>query len=125
MDQLNQYHTPPPYHVDNSYDNTHFNQYNQPSQYDQDIGYNNYDTYNGRDYNSLDNSAPSYNTIVPPYKTRDEGGFLHEDDFNRPFAVSFWVHYFRYIPHLSLSFSRVNNTFNPLSTEYQEVSILS
>lgn len=125
MDELNQHITPPPYHVDNPYGNSHINRQQLPP-YDQDYGYNSYDN----NYNSRVNPADPdngegmpYDPAVPPY-TRDNGFPHNEDDFNRPFAVSFWVHYFRYIPHLNLSFSRVNDTFNPKSSVYQEVSFM-
>ncbi|KAF2355459.1 Tweety [Trinorchestia longiramus] len=118
MEEMNHYLTPPPYHIDPPlYENTHIDKHNMP--YDDYFGgyEDNYNNYGGVD----DRGRDSYDTLMPPHRSPDSPDFPHnEDAFHRPFSVSFWVRCFRYIPHLNLSFNRVNDTFNPKSPVYQE-----
>ena len=119
MNEPPQYPTPPPYHINQNYDHSYIDNHNQPPLYDDDY---NYDTnyYPNNNYNSrIDpNENDPYDNHPPPHK--NDGGFPPYRE--EKYYMSMWVHYSRYIPHMNLPFNRVNDTFNPLSSVYQEVS---
>ena len=125
MAELNQYYTAPPYHINQPYDNTYVDHRNPPT-YDQEYDYDS--NYYGNSYNSRINPIEDHSLDNPitPLKNDNVGYSPHpDDDYHRTFSMSFFVKYFRYIPHINLTFNRVNDTFNPKSPVYQEVIFMN